>query len=210
MMEDSILDQIKSGACLGVYHFWSVAVLNGFTRVIKLLIDNNINPATDNNFAIKYASKFGYVEIVRLLLEDPRVDPTVDKGFALRKALKQKHTDIISMLLADSRIGPVIDCVLWWAAFSGKVDAIKILRDDPRANPAAAIRVASTHGYIEIVELLLEKSNISIHEYKEILPQVHDRISLLWKNHLIKYIWTIHAFLEKHLVMDLFAVLNLV
>ena len=44
------------------------------------------NPGVDNNLAVRWASKYGHVEVVRLLLTDPRVRlaPSADDKFTIR------------------------------------------------------------------------------------------------------------------------------
>jgi len=51
-----------------------VASQNGHLDIIQLLLsDPRVNPADNNNGAIRYASKNGHLDIVQLLLSDPRV-----------------------------------------------------------------------------------------------------------------------------------------
>ena len=57
-----------------------------------------------NNDSIKLASKYGYADIVKLLIADPRVDPTDDDNTAIKEASSNGHTRIVELLKADPRI----------------------------------------------------------------------------------------------------------
>ena len=48
---------------------------NNIETVKKLLKDSEVDPADNDNYAIRCASEYGYIEIVKLLLADKRVDP---------------------------------------------------------------------------------------------------------------------------------------
>jgi hypothetical protein len=50
----------------------------------SLLKDPRIDPSVKKNYAIKYASKTGYKEVVEMLLKDNRVDPAANDNYALR------------------------------------------------------------------------------------------------------------------------------
>ncbi len=65
--------------------------------------------------------------MVELLLKDPRVDPSSNNNYAIRKASKNGCVKMVGLLLQDSRVDP----------------------------PSDTIEVASNHGHIEIVRLLL-------------------------------------------------------
>ncbi len=52
-----------------------MASAGGHTEIVKLLLsDPRVDPTTNNNTAIRRASRKGYTEVVRLLMTDPRVD----------------------------------------------------------------------------------------------------------------------------------------
>ncbi|MEK9201544.1 MAG: hypothetical protein AAB944_01080 [Patescibacteria group bacterium] len=61
-------------------------------------------PQSGNNRAIIWASYFGDIEIVRLLLTDSRVDPAANNSAAIKNARYWGYTEIVSLLLADSRV----------------------------------------------------------------------------------------------------------
>jgi hypothetical protein len=48
------------------------------TVVERLLADPRVDPAANDNYAIRLASQNGHATVVDVLLADPRVDPAVD------------------------------------------------------------------------------------------------------------------------------------
>ncbi len=56
----------------------------GRSAVVKVLLQNKkIDPSTCNNYLLKWASQFQFIEIVKLSLQNKRVDPSVAIGFAI-------------------------------------------------------------------------------------------------------------------------------
>jgi len=64
----------------------------------KLLKHPKVNPAANNNWAIRYSSFYGYDTIVELLLKDPRIDPTANDNDAIKLASEHGHTEIVKLL----------------------------------------------------------------------------------------------------------------
>ena len=52
--------------------------------------DSRVNPADNNNGAIRHASENGHTNVVALLLSDSRVDPTANTNDAIRLASQKK------------------------------------------------------------------------------------------------------------------------
>ena len=63
------------------------------------MADPRVDPAANENEAIRWASRYGHTETVRLLLADPRVDPTVNDNNPIRWASENGHTDVVRLLL---------------------------------------------------------------------------------------------------------------
>jgi len=57
-----------------------------------------------NNYALRYASKNGHINVVRLLLEQKNIDPSDDNNFAIKNAFRNNHHKIVLLLLKDKRI----------------------------------------------------------------------------------------------------------
>ena len=72
---------------------------NKLLAVTSLLRDPRVDPSLDKNYAIRYASGFGYDEIVEILLKDDRVDPSAFCNSALRFASQNGHKKIVELLL---------------------------------------------------------------------------------------------------------------
>ena len=78
---------------------------NGHTDVVKILLaDPRVNPAAQNNDAIRLASQYGHTDIVKILLSDPRVNPNADNNYAIGLASENGHTDVVKILLSDPRV----------------------------------------------------------------------------------------------------------
>ena len=73
-------------------------------NVRLLLKDNNVNPADEQNWAIRYTSVFGYINFVKLLLKDKRVDPSDYANYAITHAYKNGHLNVVKLLWKDIRV----------------------------------------------------------------------------------------------------------
>jgi hypothetical protein len=78
--------------------------------VAALLADARVDPAADENLALRIAAVRGHVEVVHLLLADARVDPLADGCTAARSTLQgfngswmiaTEHASTIERLLAE-------------------------------------------------------------------------------------------------------------
>lgn len=63
-----------------------------------------IDPALNDNEAIKLAAGNDNVEILKMLLKDPRVDPTANDNEALRIKRQYNRHENLEMMLADQRV----------------------------------------------------------------------------------------------------------
>ena len=52
----------------------------------ELLKDNRVDPSTDDNNAIEWASRSGHLEVVQELLKDNRVDPSANNNEAIHSS----------------------------------------------------------------------------------------------------------------------------
>jgi hypothetical protein len=111
------------------------ALKNKIRFAAKSLLTNlhpQLDPSHDDNYAIRWASRNGYTEVVELLLKDPRVDPSDCNNTALRWACIFGHKEVVQLL---------------------------INRVNPSVNNNCAIREASKYGREELVGLLLQVIN---------------------------------------------------
>lgn len=75
-------------------------VCKKWLKLSEILIDPGIN----HNYAIRFACKKGYLELVRKLLQDPRVNPGAFNDDALYQASKNEHQKIVELLITDPRV----------------------------------------------------------------------------------------------------------
>lgn len=69
----------------------------GHAEVVRLLLaDSRVDPAANENEAIRYASRYGHHEVVRLLLADSRVDPAAIGNQAFQNASVNGRIDVAS------------------------------------------------------------------------------------------------------------------
>jgi ankyrin repeat protein len=81
--------------------------LKNYLLIIQLLLGNRgVNPAANQNEAIRHASRNGHYEIVKLLLKDSRVDPSANDNEAIRYASRNGHFKVVYLLLGDIRVDP--------------------------------------------------------------------------------------------------------
>jgi len=82
----------------------NAAVYNKIEMLKFLLQDSRVDPALDDNKAIRLAAQLGHTEIVKVLLKDSRVEPAAKNNYAICKATKYGHTKVVNLLLKDPRI----------------------------------------------------------------------------------------------------------
>lgn len=70
-------------------------------EIVNRLQDPRVNPASDNNQAIRNASVSGHLNVVNRLLQDPRVNPTIYDNEAVKLAYRNGHQDVVNRLLQE-------------------------------------------------------------------------------------------------------------
>lgn len=100
------------------------ASLNGHPEVVKrLLASPRVDPAFNNNYAIRWASANGHSKVVKLLLADSRVNPAVWDNWPIRLASEKGHLEVVNVLLEHPAVmAYVIDNLL---SFIDKCPAIE-------------------------------------------------------------------------------------
>ena len=63
----------------------------GNLKQIKLLVDREVDPTIDDNYAFRWAAHFGHLEIVKFLASIPGVDPAAGNNFAICWAIEQSR-----------------------------------------------------------------------------------------------------------------------
>ena len=137
----------------------------------------NVDPAVNDNAAIRWGCSNGNIEIVKYLIslkkEFPKINPAADKNLAIRWASKNGHLEIVKYLVSLKNQFPGIDpaadknLAIRWASRNGHLEVVKYLvslkKDFPGIDPAAnnneAIRFASRYGHLEVRDYLISLMN---------------------------------------------------
>lgn len=142
------------------------ACREGDLTQIQRSLEQGVDPSMESNKAIRMASAWGYVDIVKLLLQDSRVDPTVFFNYALRWACNYRHLKVIEALLQDGRADPTVwnNEPLYMASVYGHIAVVSLLLQDGRVEPTdISINHASPP---EIKDMLLKyKYRVDGQEY---------------------------------------------
>lgn len=142
-----------------------LAIKTRATGVIQvLLMEGQIDPGSQDNFALRRAAYNGDVETVRLLLADPRVNPASRDNVALQEAAYKRHIEVVKLLLADPRVDPNVDSSepIMDAILGKSWDLLKLFLDDPRVDPNVILGLLINPSYYpEAVRILLEHPRIS-------------------------------------------------
>jgi hypothetical protein len=127
-------------------------------KLLKIHIDK-IDPVTGFNKPIRYASAYGHIKIVRLLLADPRVDPTDLNNDALTRASENGHTKIVKLLTKHKLEDISVKASLLAAFHNNHYPVVQILLRKSfikMKHAAKLLEEASAKGYVEIVDMLLK------------------------------------------------------
>jgi hypothetical protein len=70
-----------------IYKLFEIAVYMGESEAVESLLQHpDINPAVDDNAAIRMVSERGHARVMQLLLADSRTDPATNNNEAIRTA----------------------------------------------------------------------------------------------------------------------------
>jgi ankyrin repeat protein len=164
----------------------------GNVKLVKLLGNNGANPGTKNNYPIRWASRYGHAEVVKLLLGAKGVDATTHDNLAIRVASANGHAEVVKLLLGAKGVNPAADnnWAIQLASRNGHLEVVKLLLGAKGVNPAAddnfAIRRASSYGHAEVVKLLLSNPKVVesisldlLEKIKELFPELKDMCTLI-------------------------------
>jgi ankyrin repeat protein len=132
----------------------------GNIEQVKALMDEEIDPSSQNNKAFWSACAMGHVEMVKFLLNDKRVYPSASRNAAFIIAAERGHLEVVKLLLADIRVNPADNhnAAINSAVRNGHYEIVKLLVADKRVDPSdnnnLATRRASEKGNVEILQLL--------------------------------------------------------
>jgi hypothetical protein len=98
-------------------------------ELVKLLLENNANVHSDNDYALRCASYEGHDKVVKLLLENG-ADIHAKNDLSLKWASGCGHNKVVKLLLengADVHVDD--DLSLKWASYYGYDKVVKILKE---------------------------------------------------------------------------------
>jgi ankyrin repeat protein len=79
------------------------AIANNDIYSIKLLLKNNVDIHADNDFALRWASQCGHLELIKLLLEN-NADIHASNDYALHIAYMNDHLETVKLLENNAHI----------------------------------------------------------------------------------------------------------
>lgn len=138
------------------------AVIFNRAHLVQLLLQH-FDPRWDGNILICFATYFGFVDTLRVLLADQRVDPNANFNYPI---IHVHGVQIASLLLNDSRVNPTVldNEPIFHAATHCYSGIVELLMNDTRVNPSAlfnrAIRVATRNGCVKTVRILLRDPRV--------------------------------------------------
>lgn len=136
----------------------------------------NTNVSANDNEALKYATKNGYIDIVEFLLRDPRIDINAGNGMVFYNAVASDCVPIVKMLMEDPRL-ELSETNMKNAVYSsitdGNIEKLKVLLCDPRSDCVEITKWNLMHaldyGFIDIVAYLMAGSKIDESHINEII-----------------------------------------
>lgn len=165
---DDTLSKFKTDP---THAFMGAVQCNHFNICQLLAKDALVDASANDNWCLWWASKEGFVDIVKLLLKDEDVASHAGDQHdrALRAACQNGHLEIVNLLLACPSVNPATfdnDAIVMAASF-GHVDVVDRLLTDPmgRVDPAArqnlAIVGAAGNGHYAATERLLRDPRVN-------------------------------------------------
>jgi len=143
-----------------------VAAEKGLLPEVEILILNGVNPAANNNDAIRSASQRGHVAVVDRLLKDKRVDPASKNNEAIRGASQNGYLEVVNRLLQDNRVDPSADknYAVITASSRGHLAVLDSLLKDSRVDPGVNDNIilynAVYQGNVAVLDRLLKDSRV--------------------------------------------------
>jgi hypothetical protein len=122
-----------------------VASQSGHLVVVDRLLQNKrVDPAANNNCAIRMASQKGHFAVVNRLLQDKRVDPAATNDAAIKLASENGHASVVARLMKDKRVNLTVydNASLRISAHKCHTDVAEVLLNDPRIDAAAIHRLS--------------------------------------------------------------------
>jgi len=99
-----VKDALDAGADVHASNDYALrwASYNGHLEVVKVLLDAGANVHAGNDSALQWASGNGHLEVVKVLLRDAGANVHVNDDYALRCASYNGHVEVVKVLLDAS------------------------------------------------------------------------------------------------------------
>lgn len=168
----------------------------GYTELVKLLLEKGADIHTEESNSLRRASKHGHIEIVKLLLENG-ANIHAGKDSALYVSCVNGHTDIVK-LLVEKGADIYTTSALQQAAYKGHIEIAKFLLSTLRQREkfpekeilSDILNVAAQRGHFEITKLMLE-NGADIHYNNDVALRVTSSIEIA--KLLLQYGANVHA-----------------
>lgn len=136
---------------------------NNTKQIKQLLLDPDVNIHTNNERALRWATEYGHLDVVKFLVENGANVHTTN-SMPLRLAVLGGYLDIVKFLVEHGANVHVDDNMpLRMAAIDGYFDILKFLVEhgaNPEAENNRVIRGAANNGHIDIVAYLLQDPRV--------------------------------------------------
>ncbi|KAJ3318063.1 hypothetical protein HDU76_000944 [Blyttiomyces sp. JEL0837] len=156
----SKFDQIDMNA-YGITALQSAALL-GDPEFMQTLVDcGKVDVTIDQNAALRYSCRNGFLGVVKVLLKVKGVDPGACDNEAFRSACKNGHVGIVNVLLRTGCVDPTAcdNEGFREACKNGHKEVVKVLLRVPNVDPGACdnegLRMGCRHNRNEVVRVLL-------------------------------------------------------
>jgi len=137
-------------------------------EVVKMVILNeHIDPSSENNYAVRRAVEFGYTDVVGRLLKDNRIYFSAVRGdVVFRLAIRYGRVEILRRFInvinepldGFGCYDAIADAVVW-----NQLDVLKFLIScnyDPSGRDNEAIQTAAKNNRVEMAKLLLADKRV--------------------------------------------------
>ena len=137
-------------------------------KVIHLVEDLNVNPATYSDMPFVNACIYDQVSIVKYLSKQPKVNPGYLNDRALKMAVKNGNTSVVEYLITLPEVNPMVggNTPLRMACEHNYFEIVKLLAECDRVNVAHnrnyIIGCAARYSNIEIIEYLLSRPEVDV------------------------------------------------
>ena len=179
---------------------------NGDLDNIKYLVENGANIHAQDDYVLRYSSRYGYLDIVKCLVENGANIHTQD-DCALRWSIQGGYLDIVKYLVENGAdIHADNDYALWWSVCSNYLEIVKYLIENG-ADQKVLFKKWSKQKIAKVFEIdnepIKQHTNELCSESFE-LPKKDDWY-VIWKDDSISIFENLHlASVEPELVKGIY------